>query len=219
MDEGKLSYCKGFSDHRNTFDVMVHFAEVCQRFTNGEPILEIGTRQGGSALALMNIFKKRWFFTVDPYQEFYFENDDTVPGKGTKISMDLYRDAMALLAFEAKKLETNWTHYLMTDYDFMDITRYVKISIKGKWYFSDDIKYSFVYLDGPHSTEYVKNEISYFKDKMVTGGCIVIDDCNNLDDIPKILSDCDISAMWYKQQTEDKFLLCYDPSDKMVELL
>ena len=139
---------------------------------------EVGIRSGDSAMisfeAIKNSNKNRWFFTVDPHgNKPYLIRTDSY---AESIYPDQHhRDAMYTLSKYAYENNLLHTHWRMTSYDFMKHIEDIEFYHDGE---KIEYKFGFVYLDGEHHIKIVKDELEWFKKRMVSGGMIVIDDAD-----------------------------------------
>jgi hypothetical protein len=139
---------------------------------------EIGTRSGDSALVLLkainNSKKLRWLFTIDPYGNKEYEAATYIPNYNTYGDQH-HRDAMYLLSKYAFKNNLLHNHWRMTSFDFISCIESIDFFYEGR---KIDYKFGFVYLDGEHSLAVVQKEFAFFKERMVPGGVIIIDDAD-----------------------------------------
>lgn len=152
---------------------------------NGDAVIEIGTRKGGSSMVIMDAMgleeKHRFFITVDPYGDKPYPLDTK-----KKISFDYgehhYKDACMNLAVKSLEIpQICWTHFRVRSQDFIDHLGRVQLFLKGeKYILNRDFLYSFVYLDGEHNTETVKKEIEYFFPRICEDGYILIDNSDQI---------------------------------------
>lgn len=184
-----LNQALNVTDHIKGFaELAIVFGEVINR-TEPYPVVEIGTKLGGSAIMFLRALAfqadPRWFLTIDPYANIEFWNDGEDKSQpGHNEGMSSYRRAMRLLAMAAEETGSNWIHFLCTDEEWFTKTfKYIKLPTpKGDR--SSISTFSFVYLDGPHNTETVLQQLSFFRSRMCKGGIITIDDSHlfsNLD--------------------------------------
>lgn len=144
------------------------------RFDDDHYVLEIGCRDGGSALlsmlALLEENKKRVLVTVDPYNEVpYIPKNYKYGYKHQKTSAFLWADIQKNI-FDSTEKEIHHQHYYMTDKNFFD--------------FADEgIPYSdrvcswccFAFLDGPHGFNEVNEELGFLSSRMQRGAYVLID--------------------------------------------
>lgn len=143
------------------------------------PVLELGTRSGGSAFALLSAIldrdRVRPLITVDPYGGLPYHTDlKEIPWV---YSNQLYRGAMTRLSAAVERSGLNWMHLMMRDSDYMayvwpNVPLYLSAKPVCRPIFS------FVYLDAEHTETAVRLELEWLKDKVAPGGLIVIDDAD-----------------------------------------
>lgn len=190
----ELQECIKYSDHSNGLEEFYEKAlRIALEAPEGVPFLEIGTREGGSALVLLKAIKdsrvSRPLITIDPYgsKPYILEKDEKHPElipEGFKLididhREDYYRGAALLLAEVCFREKLDHFHFHIESADFMKTFPEMKIWWEGKVI---DQKFAFVYLDGEHNIAPVLNEIKWFLPKMINGGIIAIDDIEHLYD-------------------------------------
>jgi len=152
--------------------------EVKQK-TDGRFYLEIGVRSGGGSLNIHNVLSKfdseSILLSVDPY-------GDKIYKTGTKeiymgYSEQHYKDAIRLIA-ENTTSKCPWLLYRMTSTDW--IHNNISIYQSKQIYNNQKIKYSAVILDGEHETKIVSKEFEYFKNSLIDGGIIIIDNISQI---------------------------------------
>lgn len=130
--------------------------------------LEIGTHVGSSSVILMEELKEDNFLvTVDPWGDKPYVKSNCLYGD------DFQRQAIKTLsglAFDKKK---NWTHFKMLSLDFL-----TRIQPCQTWYGGKSLSYdwSLALLDGEHTFETVKREISLLLPYMRRGSVLIVDD-------------------------------------------
>jgi len=181
-----------YSDHKDGLEDFYQMAlRVACEAPEGIPFLEIGTREGGSALILLKAIKdsrvKRSLITVDPYgrKPYFTENVEPPPQyEGLKLievdhREDYYRRAACLIAQYALQQDLDHFHFHIESEDFMKTFPMMKIWWEGNVL---QQRFAFVYLDGEHTISAVSKEIEWFLPKMIDDGIIVIDDVENIKD-------------------------------------
>lgn len=131
------------------------------------PFLEIGTRAGGSAFALLKVIEKFFantatLITVDPYGDKPYDDKPWLYGDQFYVKMK------KLLASY-----TNHIHYYMTSGNFIFAIKRLTFWRHGKK--CDFTKFSFVYLDGSHQPQAVRFEIESLFPKIISHGYLVVD--------------------------------------------
>lgn len=144
------------------------------------PILEIGTREGGSALtflSLMNLMgKDNWLYTVDPYGSLPYSDD----GGTRAVSVydhKKYRTAMHKISEYAFENDLNHYHFKCTSKQFID-EHYSSFLVHEDSKSSNLTKFSFIFLDGNHDPSVVKEELKFALKHISPKGGIVVDDAN-----------------------------------------
>ena len=188
----ELSECIKYSDHQTGLEEFYEKAlRVACEAPAGIPFLEIGTREGGSALVLLKAIKdsrvSRPLITVDPYgsKPYVLEKDikhpETVPVGFDFRTLDqceqFYRGAAWLLADFCFREKLDHFHFHIESADFMATYPMMKIWWEGKIL---EQKFAFVYLDGEHNVAPVINELNWFLPRMVKDGIIAIDDIEHI---------------------------------------
>jgi predicted O-methyltransferase YrrM len=134
------------------------------------PLLEIGTRSGGSAMLMLRILEARYgkrkpptVVTVDPYGARPYEGADWVYD-------DRHYGKMKrnLAGF------TNHIHYMMDSELFLKELDRLYVWSDGARYPLD--RFSLVYLDGSHDPAIVWAEIEALLPRIVPGGFLIVDD-------------------------------------------
>ena len=190
----ELETCIKYSDHPNGLDEFYQMAlRVACEAPEGVPFLEIGTREGGSAMVLLKAIKdsrvSRALITVDPYgrKPYILEKDEKhpelVPEGYREIEIDhredYYRGAAWLLADFCFREKLDHFHFHIESADFMATYPMMKIWWEGRVL---EQKFAFVYLDGEHNIQPVVNELNWFIPRMVENGIISIDDIEHVYD-------------------------------------
>lgn len=148
---------------------------------------EIGTRSGGSSYKIMEILREsgqnKVHISIDPFGNIDYKHWETETCKldytnemKRKMLMNIYKYCYD------NKME--FLFFPLEDTEFFE--RYsdgVPIYNQNKYIMNE---YALVFLDGPHTSDIIKNEISFFKDKMPKGSCIVFDDIIQYDHMEKI---------------------------------
>jgi hypothetical protein len=153
---------------------------------------EIGVREGGSTKLILdtlrNTNQNKIHIAIDPFGNIEYEH-----WENKKEKLD-YTNSMKI-----KMLKNLYTYCDDHNVDVLffplEDTEFFKRYKDGvpiyNEYKSIINEYALVFLDGPHTTELVKNEFDFFKDKIPKGGIIVFDDIeqyphmDNLDDYIK----------------------------------
>lgn len=157
--------------------------KVFGRIEASHPALEIGTRRGGSAFAVLAAIlesdRRRALVTVDPYGDLPYRAD--LGETPWTYSNDLFREAMEGLAARVRACGLNWVHYMMRDVDYMECV-WPRVPLYVQTPPLQRPTFAFVYLDGEHTEEAVRRQLSWLRGKVVEGGMILIDDADWLKD-------------------------------------
>lgn len=190
----ELNECIKYSDHQNGLEEFYLTAlQVSSEAPEGIPFLEIGTREGGTALVLLKAIKDsrvpRPLITVDPYgrKPYILEKDlrdpASVPEGYRELEVDhseeYYRRAACLLAQTCLIEGLDHFHFHIESGDFMETYPMMKVWWNQKVL---DQTFAFVYLDGEHNVAPVVKELKWFIPRMINGGIISIDDIEHLYD-------------------------------------
>lgn len=140
------------------------------------PLLEIGTRSGGSALLMLRIAraalgprgKPPLVITVDPYGTRPYEGEPHVYDERH------YRAMKSALVRYA-----NHIHYMMDSELFLNVLEQLYLWIDGRKQPID--RFALVYLDGSHDPDIVWREITELLPRVVRGGFLIVDDTDWFD--------------------------------------
>lgn len=172
------------TDNENGLRLLYSAAVDAFRKTSYRSIaLEFGTRNGGSALALLAAILatdcRRVLVTVDPYGSLPYRNDHgLLPWRYTSKE---YRNAMAEIAGVARAEKLNWVHYLARDDEYMDL-----IWPNLPLYLLNPAEKSpmlaFAYLDAEHTNDAIRRQLVWAQGRLERGGAIIVDDVDWLSD-------------------------------------
>lgn len=158
-----------FSDNKRDVDFFYFLAEALLRVPkvkNQPPILEVGTRRGGTALLMLKIVKRAFkdtvVVTVDPYGNKPYDH------KPYQYGNRFYTDMKELLASYA-----NHIHYHLTSQELIGILDKVTYWYKGRH--RNFSRFSFIYLDGSHLPGVVKMEFHDLFPRLIPGGQMLVD--------------------------------------------
>lgn len=141
-------------------------------------ICEIGLREGGGLGVMImgcvhNHDTDRPFIAIDPYGNIEYKWKDT-----SIVCFDydnnMKNRTIKNLSNLCLEHNINFTLYALEDTEFFE-----KFSNGIPYYNNYKTiydKYALVHLDGPHTTEDLIKEITFFKDRIEIGGIIVLDD-------------------------------------------
>ncbi len=169
-----LDICKERSDHSEGFEYLYEKILEKSKVFIDHPFVEIGTREGGSALLFLHALKNttNFLITIDPYGKHY-QADGEWPPIGDKI----YRTAQKLLADFCFENNTLHIPFRITSKHFMSLWDNSLIWINGMPCLKP---FGVVYLDGEHTEETVLKEINWFLPRMHINGLLIIDDYSYL---------------------------------------
>jgi hypothetical protein len=159
------------SDTRPEFPLeLARYTAIAHADRNGAPILEIGTRSGGSALLMLKVVaslyaghKPPMVITVDPYGARPYEGEPYVYDERHYGKMK-----KNLAPF------TNHIHYMMDSELFLRELDNVYVWSGGLRHGFN--KFSLVYLDGSHDPDIVWSEIERLRPRVQAGGYLIVDD-------------------------------------------
>lgn len=144
--------------------------------------MEIGCWKGGSTMALMQAVKDsgidRWVWSVDPYGSKPFKLGDGIQESADYNDTEVYPDAMENFASFAKELGVKHYHWRLRSDDFTKIIDQVDFYDQGK---PIEPKFGFVYIDGDHDGDVVKEEMEWLIPRMPKSKSMIV-----LDDVPYI---------------------------------
>lgn len=140
------------------------------------PLLEIGTRSGGSALLLLRVLRSiyrdatppPWVLTVDPYGRRPYEGAPFI-----------YDETHYLAMKRCLAPYGNHVHFLMESGDFVRILDGLTLWRSGTRRPID--RFTLVYLDGSHDPDIVWSEVTALLPRVVPGGFLVVDDTDWFD--------------------------------------
>lgn len=165
------------SDHpQGLEEVFQEALKLGQDLPTDRVFLEVGVRDGGSARAWLHAIYcsnrlDRWLWTVDPY------GDRLYMGAAMDYGEERYRGMQIYLSAAADATRTNWCHWRMTSQEFITVAGLLWFNYKGNQWLMDRVPFGFVFLDGDHTPEVVKQEVEWFGQRMVDDeALIVIDD-------------------------------------------
>lgn len=149
------------------------------------PVLEIGTRSGGTSLLFLRAIKEsgkkdRFLITVDPYGEMFYV------GRGDNYGEKYYRTAMHKISEYCFENELNHIHFRLTSFQFFNIWNTCNF-----WHKEKEIKnrFSFIYFDGDHSDRIVKKELRLFYHLIIDNGCFCIDDQDDINKYSDVITE------------------------------
>lgn len=167
--------------YREFSDMGVEKLVFVQQMMDKAPVgrfLEIGTNEGGTALMAIDSENSNEVISVDPYGGVDFI------GLGGGISEYRFDDrkytrAMALLYKRAWEKNKVFIQYKTTSASFLDST--LDFWSNTQKTTIEQLTFSFVLLDGDHTTANVINELAKLQKRMVKGGVVLIDNVDWLD--------------------------------------
>jgi predicted O-methyltransferase YrrM len=164
--------CRRKSDTRTQYLLeLARAAAALPRSDDPPPLLEIGTRSGGSALLMLRILdlvypagaRRPLVLTVDPY--------GTRPYEGAPF---VYDERHYLAMKRALAPHANHIHYMMDSELFLALLDQLTLWTLGTR--RPISKFSLVYLDGSHDPEIVWSEVERLLPRVIPGGFLVVDD-------------------------------------------
>jgi len=166
-------WCRRKSDTKSRF--LLELARAVARAPrppDPPPLLEIGTRSGGSALLMLRVLDDLYprnaqrpaLLTVDPYGSRPYEGESHV-----------YDDRHYRAMKRNLARYTNHIHYMM------DSTLFLQTLAAGLYLWINGAKrpvdqFTLVYLDGSHHPDIVWSEIEQLSQRIVPGGFLIVDD-------------------------------------------
>ena len=140
------------------------------------PLLEIGTRSGGSALLMLRVLnavyshgtRRPLVLTVDPYGARPY---DGAPFRYDETHYDAMKRALARYP--------NHIHYMMDSALFLDLLDRLYLWADGTQRPLD--RFTGAYLDGSHNPDVVWREVTQLLPRIVPGGFLLIDDTDWFD--------------------------------------
>ncbi|MEQ8425298.1 MAG: class I SAM-dependent methyltransferase [Cyclobacteriaceae bacterium] len=135
------------------------------------PILEVGTRSGGSALLILKMLKSiypkgktlPYVLTIDPYGMRPYEGEPFI-----------YDERHYGQAKRNLVSYTNHIHYMMDSELFLKLIDQLYIWDKAQRAKID--RFTLVYLDGSHDPDIVWSEMTQLLPMIIPGGYLIIDD-------------------------------------------
>ena len=187
-----------FSTDSQEYDILANAALELGMNTPGA-IVEIGTRRGGSAKIIIDALAakgnvNRPMFCIDPYgnidyvqtnktysvfnpsMELEGDPNSTEISKATKLDYtnDMRNRIIPSLYYYAFSQGLNFTFFCLEDHEFFK--RYAD----GVPIYQEEKKivneYALVFFDGPHTNEFIEEEINFFLERTPIGGVYVFDD-------------------------------------------
>ncbi|MDC1037984.1 class I SAM-dependent methyltransferase [Candidatus Marinimicrobia bacterium] len=147
--------------------------------------LEIGCYKGGSSLLIMKTLlannDKKVHIGIDPYGNIDYCHWENRIDKGIRNYTDLVKNEM-LCDLYTWCFENNmeFKFFNLEDTEFFNrfsdgVPVYDRKYLDNKQIIND---YALVFFDGPHSTDLIKTEITFFQKKILKNGFMVFDDIN-----------------------------------------
>lgn len=163
--------CRRKSDTRSRYLLeLARGVVLAPRSADAPPLLEIGTRSGGSALLMLRVLRMVYrdadppmVCTVDPYGARPYEGAPFVYDTSHYGAM---KRALARYA--------NHVHYMMDSDLFLRELDNLYLWVRREKRPLD--RFTLVYLDGSHDPEIVWNEVRHLLPRVVPGGFLIVDD-------------------------------------------
>lgn len=169
--------CRRHSDTKTRYLLsLARSVAAAPRGPDAAPLLEIGTRSGGSALLLLRVLRSLyrggasppWVLTVDPYGRRPYEGAPFVYDERHYVAM---KRTLAPYG--------NHVHFLMESREFLRVLDGLTLWRAGVPRPID--RFTLVYLDGSHDPDIVWSEIATLQPRVVPGGFLVVDDTDWFD--------------------------------------
>lgn len=165
-------------DHAGNFGTILEMLEKVLMSPNETyPIIEVGTREGGSTLCFLEMLnlhnKKNWLYTIDPYGAIPYSGGEEY--HDSPYNNQKYRIAMKNISHFALENNLNHHHFKCTSEDFANFI-YPNFKQYENTQANKLSKFSFVFLDGNHHPDVVLFELKFFLPLLSDKGCVVIDD-------------------------------------------
>lgn len=141
-------------EHSDMGEDKLEVIQTCCNYAPKGIFLEVGTRRGGTALLAIRNPNCIFFYSIDPYLSF-----PDMQGNLIEMEKSWEEDAREVLSSTNKTFE-------------MLIKTSKEVIESGVL---DELKFSYVLLDGEHTDQTVSMEIEYFSKRMNEGGIIVLD--------------------------------------------
>lgn len=179
--------------------------------------LEIGTRRGGSLQIIIDAAIRtgqyRHVVSVDPYGNILYNDGKEVTRYDYTNNMK--KSAMRAIWEYVHDLPVNFIPICLTDREFMTRFR------DGVPVYDEEPvtigNYAFLFLDGPHDTGGVLEEVAFFAPRMPPGGNMVIDnyDFFNVDRILEAAAAWNLKEV---ERNEQKIRLCRMASGEALKI-
>lgn len=169
--------CRQRSDTSSRFLLQLARAVAsAPRSADPPPLLEIGTRSGGSALLMLRVLdavyprgtRRPLVLTVDPYGARPYEG---APFRYDETHYEAMKRALARYP--------RHIHYMMDSELFLDLLDRLYLWWDGARRPLD--RFTGVYLDGSHAPDIVWREIEQLLPRVVPGGFLIVDDTDWFD--------------------------------------
>lgn len=133
--------------------------------------LEIGTRNGGTAMMAIRSKQSSVVFSIDPYgSKPYMDTRGVSP---FIFPDEMYTETLAKLSALALQEKKTFVQFKLPCQEYM--SKSLNMWILGNEIATHNVKYSYVLLDGEHNDTTVSREIDFFSDKMQPGGVLLVD--------------------------------------------
>jgi len=148
---------------------------------------EIGVREGGGTKAILDMLRyteqKKIHIAIDPFGNIEYEHWENKKEK-LDYTNKMKNNMLKHLYAYCSNYDMECLFFSLEDTEFF--TRYADgIPIYNE-YKQIINKYALVFLDGPHTTQIVKNEFDFFKNRIPSGGIIVFDDIDQYPHMEKL---------------------------------
>lgn len=138
---------------------------------------EIGVREGGGSKVIMDVTirsgRPKIHIAIDPFGNIEYEHWETRKER-LDYTNKMKNTMLKNLYTYCEQMGAECLFFPLEDTEFF--TRYADGVPIYNDYKTLENRYALVFFDGPHTTEIVKKEFDFFKDKIQIGGTAVFDD-------------------------------------------
>ena len=150
-----------FFSYERFYNILFIFISLKKNFNDNLKILEIGSFQGGTAIVLLNLFKKSNLEIVDTWSDDFIEgNKDYKEIKFDKVE-DIFNQNMSKYRARVKKFKSSSENFFKAKLDKKN---------------NQDKKYDIIYIDGSHKYEDVLLDAHNCLKFLNVNGTIIFDD-------------------------------------------
>jgi hypothetical protein len=138
---------------------------------------EIGVREGGGSKVIMDVTlrsgKPKVHIAIDPFGNIEYKHWETRTER-LDYTNTMKNNMLKNLYTYCSQMGAECLFFPLEDTEFFK--RYADGVPIYNNYKTIENRYALVFFDGPHTTEIVKSEFDFFKDKIPLGGTVVFDD-------------------------------------------